>query len=149
MYVKGFIIDFQFTDKPVYPTLKCRIQPSTKGESIVTYDEWYDYTLDYDENTLKFSNNVELPKGILSVSYNLIFIEGLTENEVGLMEDKTKGLLLDYFKETFVVDEDIVANLIVNLSPEPVEKVINDSVIRSNILSVFVKESQNLFDTNQ
>ncbi len=121
LYVKGFIIDFQFTDKSAYPTLKCRIQPSTTGENIVTYDEWYDYTLDYDENTLKFSNDVELPKGILSVSYNLIFIEGLTENEVGLMEDKTEGLILDYFKETIVVDEDMVANRTVNLRPEPVD----------------------------
>lgn len=132
LYVKGFITDFQFTDKPAYPTLKCSIQPSTKGENIVTYGEWYDYTVDYDNNTLKFYDDVELPKGTLSVSYNPIFIEGLTANEVGLREDKTEGLILDYFEETIVVDEDMVANRTVQLRAEPVDPIRKVTVMHSD-----------------
>ena len=123
---------FHFTDKPAYPTLKCSIQPAVKGQNIQSYGEWYDYTVDYTNNTMTFYNYNDLPKGTLSVTYNPIFIEGLTSNEVGLREDKTEGLILDYFEETIVVDEDMVANRLVELRAEPVDPIRKVTVVHTD-----------------
>lgn len=132
LYVKGFITTFQCTDKPAYPTLKCSLQPTVKGQNIETYGEWYDYTVDYKLNTLTFYNVENLKKGTLSVSYNPIFIEGLSNKEVGLREDKTEGLILDYFEETIVVDEDMVADRLVELKAEPVDPIRKVTVMHSD-----------------
>ena len=125
LYIKdseyNFISDFQFADKPAYPTLRCSLQPAT-GKT-VTYGEWYDYTVDYTKNTLKFFNVNNLAKGTLSVTYNPIFIEGLTSKEVGLREDGEEGLILDYFQETFVADEDLLDTRILSLRAEPVDPI--------------------------
>ena len=123
LYIRGFITDFQFKNKPAYPTLRCVLQPSTSGELNVNYGEWYDYLVDYDENTLTFFDDILLPKGTLSVSYNPIFIEGLNSNEVGLREDGTEGLILDYFEENIVVSEDMISNYRIDLRAEPVDPI--------------------------
>ena len=132
LYVKGFITSFQFTDRPAYPTLKCNIQPAVKGENIQVYGEWYDYIVDYDNNTMTFYTPDNLPKGTLSVTYNPIFMEGLTANEVGLREDKTEGLILDYFEETFVADEEMIETRLVELRAEPVDPIRKVTVLHAD-----------------
>ena len=82
-------------------------------------DEWYDYTVDYETDTLTFRSEVlsNLPKGTLTVTYNPVFIQGLTAEEVGFRNPNKvttdgdvndEGLILDYFKETLIVNDDNV-----------------------------------------
>lgn len=125
VYVIGFITDFKFINKPAYPMINAFLQPSAKGQSTIEYGEWYDYTIDYDEDilTLSQTNLNNLVKGTLTVTYNPIFIDNLTNDEVGLREDKTEGLILDYFEETFIVDEEMVESRTITLRTEPVDPI--------------------------
>ena len=123
IYVWGFITDFEFKNKPAYPTLRCVLQPSETSEMNINYGEWYDYLVDYEENTLTFFDDITLPKGTITVTYNPIFIEDLTADEVGLRKDGTEGLILDYFEEKIVVSEDMIQNYRVDLRAEPVDPV--------------------------
>ena len=125
IYVIGFIDSFKFINKPAYPMINAFLQPAIQGESTINYGEWYDYVVDYDNDTLTLSeDNLEhLVKGSLTVSYNPVFIDGLTNEEVGLREDKTEGLILDYFEETFVVDNETVESRTIHLRTEPVDPI--------------------------
>ena len=123
IYVWGFITDFEFKNKPAYPTLRCVLQPSETSEMNINYGEWYDYLVDYEENTLTFFDDITLPKGTITVTYNPIFIEDLTADEVGLRKDGTEGLILDYFEEKIVVSEDMIQNYRVDLRAEPVDPI--------------------------
>ncbi|MBR0272355.1 MAG: hypothetical protein IJQ68_10290 [Methanobrevibacter sp.] len=134
IYVIGFIDEFKFINKPAYPMINASLQPSAVGSSTVNYGEWYDYIIDYDENILTLSDyNLEnLVKGTLTVSYNPVFIEGLTNEEVGLRADKTEGLILDYFEETFIVDNEMVETRNINLRTEPIDPIRKFTLIKSN-----------------
>lgn len=120
LYIRGYITDFKFKDTPAYPTLRCSLQPS--GGTTQIYGEWYDYTVDYTNDTMTFFNT-DLPKGTLTVTYNPVFIQGLTHEQVGLRSDGEEGLILDYFEETIVVDEEMVIDRRINLSAEPVDPI--------------------------
>lgn len=130
IYIRGFIGKFQFTNKPAYPISRAVIQP--KGASTAIYGEWYDYLVDYDENTLTFHSDITLPKGSLDVTYNPVFIEGLSNEEVGLRADKTEGLILDYFEESIIVDEDMVVNREIELRAEPVDPIRRVVVVKDD-----------------
>ena len=130
IYIRGFIDKFQFTNKPAYPILRSAIQPS--GAATEIYGEWYDYLVDYDNNTLKFFDDIQLPKGSLDVTYNPVFIEGLTNEEVGLRADKTEGLILDYFEESIIVDEDMVTDRRIELKAEPVDPIRKVVVVKDD-----------------
>lgn len=119
VYVRGFITDFAFVTPPSYPIRECNLTPAATGTKNTAYGEWYDFTVDYDTDTLTFRSSVlsNLPKGTLTVKYNPVFIQGLTAEEVGFRNPNKEttdgdlndeGLILDYFKETLVVTEDNV-----------------------------------------
>ena len=139
IYIQGFIDTFQFTNRPAYPILRASIQP--KGAATKVYGEWYDYTVDYDENTLTFYSDVTLPKGSLDITYNPIFIEGLSNEEVGLRADKTEGLILDYFEESLIVDEDMVVDREIELKAEPVDPIRKVVVVKDDSTEYILVEN--------
>ena len=119
VYVLGFITDLAFVTPPSYPIRECNLTPAATGTKNIGYGEWYDYTVDYETDTLTFRSEVlsNLPKGTLTVTYNPVFIQGLTAEEVGFRNPNKvttdgdvndEGLILDYFKETLIVNDDNV-----------------------------------------
>ena len=132
----SFETGLQFVNSPAYPILSCSIQP-TGTEPLDSYAEWVDYVFDYDNDVLMFNETLNIyeddgstiyegpeaiPNGSLAVTYNPIFIQDLTNEEVGLREDD-EGLILDYFKETFIISEADVENRYVQLRAAPVDPV--------------------------
>lgn len=130
VYVRGFITDFKCWQKPAYPILRSSIQPSDNITQI--YGEWYDFTVDYDSGKLSFFDDIDLPKGTLDITYNPIFIDGLSSEEVGLHSDNQEGLILDYFEETLIVDEDMVRDRRIELRAEPVDPIRKLTVIKDD-----------------
>ena len=134
VYVLGFITDLQFVTPPSYPIRECNLTPAESGVKNKGYGEWYDFTVDYDSDTLTFRNNVlsNLVKGTLTVTYNPVFIQGLTAEEVGFRNPNKattdgdlndEGLILDYFKETLVVTEDNVETRRLSLRALPLDPI--------------------------
>ena len=134
VYVQGFITSLKFVNSPSYPIRGCNLTPAETGVKNIGYGEWYDYTVDYGEDTLTFRNNVlsSMPKGALTVKYNPLFLSGLTPQEIGQKIDKNvstdgdlndEGLVLDYFKETFIVNEDNVETRTIDLRTTPVDPI--------------------------
>ena len=101
-WVDGFFDDFDFISSPAYPILDCSLQPITGKTKI--FGEWYDFTFDYDEDKLSFFSDLKtsLVPGTLSVKYNPLFISHLSNEEM--------PLVLDYFKETIQITEEMISN---------------------------------------
>lgn len=108
--------------------------------------EWIDYVFDYDNDELIFNEVMNqytkngsvvtegieeyLPVGTLEISYNPIFIQDLTKEEVGIRED-SEGFVLDYFKEEFIINESDVENRYIQLkfAPcDPIRELVIDDV---------------------
>ena len=132
IYVLGFITDFQFVTPPAYPIKECNLTPAATGTKNKSYGEWYDFTVDYDEDTLTFRSGITLAKGSLTVAYNPVFIQGLTAEEVGFRNPNNvttdgdvndEGLILDYFKEKFTVNEDHVETRRISLRALPLDPI--------------------------
>lgn len=102
VYVPGFFDGFEFTSSPAYPIIECTLQPIT-GETKI-YGEWYDFTFDYGNDKLTFFSNVlqTIVPGTLTIKYNPLFIDHLANEEM--------PLILDYFKETIQITEDMLNN---------------------------------------
>lgn len=144
------IAGLKFSNSPASPILSSKIHP-LGTEMIEAVGEWYDYIMDYDTDELIFyektidgeNNEVDLleklPDGILEVDYNPVFIQDLTNFEIGdRIDEETglpeKGLILDYFKETILINTENVETRRVPLRVVPVDP------IRSVI---FNKDSEN------
>ena len=104
----------KFINSPAYPILECSLETDVATAEPVSYKEWVDYKFDYDNDILNFYYEEDhfvidnIPTGSLRVAYNPIFIQDLTNNEVGYRGKGDEGLILDYFKETFIIgDEEI------------------------------------------
>lgn len=140
----------QFTNSPAFPMINALLQP-LGSEPVEAFMEFVDYTFDYTKDILKFNTilrtyvdggttvkeGVEsIPTGTLTVSYNPIFIQDLTTNEVGIREDG-EGLILDYFKETFIIGDTELENRSVQLRVSPVDPIreitLNDVELREDI----------------
>ena len=123
----SFTEGIQLTNSPAYPIQQVLSQPYGNTE-IQAYGEWLDFTFDYDTDRLNFytdnANNTvnSIPVGNLAVMYNPIFIQDLTSNEVGLREDG-EGLILDYFKETFIISDTELENRGVTLRVSAVDPI--------------------------
>lgn len=134
IYVIGFITNFQFVTPPAYPIKECNLTPAATGVKNKSYGEWYDFTVDYDNDTLKLRNGVlsYIVKGTLTVAYNPVFIQGLTAEEVGFRNPNNvttdgdvndEGLILDYFKEKFTVNEDYIETRRIPLRALPLDPI--------------------------
>lgn len=106
-YIPGFFDSLDFISSPAYPILSCNLQPIS-GKTI-NYGEWYDFTFDYSEDKLTFFNDIlnTIPAGTFTITYNPLFIDHLTNEEM--------PLILDYFKETIQITEEMLTNRRVGL----------------------------------
>ena len=130
----------QLTGHAAYPIRECLIQPRGNN-NVEAYSEWIDYSFNYDNDQLSFyygSGNdtlTRIPVGSLSVKYNPVFIQDLTNNEVGDREDG-EGLILDYFKEDFIISDYELENRKIPLRVAPVDPirklVLNDEELRED-----------------
>lgn len=116
-------------NSPAYPIHECKTV-SDSNEPTIGYGEWFDYTVDYDKDIIYFDKDVldEMPVGGLYFKYNPIFIQNLTLNEVGRRLDEEtglieEGLILDYFKEQFIIDNGNVETRSVSLRCIPVDPI--------------------------
>lgn len=116
-------------NKPAYPIKECLIQPDG-DETVVSYGEWYDYTVDYTNDVMVIRDDVleDIPVGGLMVSYNPVFVDNLSLSEVSTrIDDETglseEGLILDYFKEKFIIDHNNVETRKVMLRVVPVDPI--------------------------
>ena len=101
-YVNGFFDGFDFVSSPAYPILDCSLQPISGTTKI--FGEWYDFTFDYENDKLTFFSDIlpTIVPGTFTIKYNPLFIDHLTNEEM--------PLVLDYFKETIQITEDMLTN---------------------------------------
>ena len=131
VYVLGFIESFKLNNSPAYPLKQVSLQPATTTIQPYAFGEWYDFIFDYTEDTLTFHEYMlenQLIEGDLIVDYNPLFVDGLSNVEVGTrVNDETglveEGLILDYFKEIFVVTEENIETRQLNLRVSPVDPI--------------------------
>lgn len=113
-----------------YPILECTYTPENSTGSVMGLGEGYDYKFDYESSVLIFDLDVlnQLALGDIAIRYNECFIKGLSNDELAEHIDmetglKEEGLILDYFKEIFVIDELNVETRRVKLRVEPVDPI--------------------------
>ena len=118
-----------FTQNPAYPIRECLIQPQG-GDEVVSYGEWYDFNVDYDEHILYIDEDVltKMAVGELAVTYNPCFMQNITNEEVSSsVNEETgetqEGLILDYFKEHFIINDNEVETRRVSLKATPVDPI--------------------------
>lgn len=119
-----------FSNNVAYPIRECVLTSDNSSTIPTSYSEWHDYTFDYDKNILTFKKDVldSLPAGDIAVTYNKVFISGLTKDEVGVRKDpktglREEGLILDYFKQTYIIDSSHIESKRVKLRVEPVDPI--------------------------
>ena len=114
-YHEPFFDRLSFVSSPAYPILNCSLQP-VSGVTRV-FGEWYDYTVDYDNDELIFYDDIleGLPTGTFSISYNPLFIDRLSADEM--------PLVLDSFKETLIVDDTHIESRRIPLRTVPVDPI--------------------------
>ena len=147
IYKKHKLGGIQFKNYVAYPIWDCVLTPDGSTADPISYGEWYDFTFDYDNNILRFRKDVldEIPVGGLDVTYNKVFLEGLTKEEVGVHTDpetglKEEGLILDYFKQNFTIDSDNIVTRRVKLRAPPVDP------IKSVVLNRDTESEQELYE---
>lgn len=121
-------IPFYLKNSPAYPMLECQVQPSG-DEGVFNPGEWYDYSVDYINDTITLVEGLieKLPVGSISFTYNPVFIQDLVQSEVGRVYNSSTGkyidtpLVIDVFKQDFVVDDNILETRQVPLRVSPVD----------------------------
>lgn len=115
IYVQGFFDRLFFVNSPASPILNCAIQPDT-GTTVV-YGEWYDFTVDYTNDEIIFFDDVleDMPTGTFNISYNPLFIDKLTSEEM--------PLVLDYFQEEFIITDEVKETTRLKLRAAPVDPI--------------------------
>lgn len=139
----SFTDGIKLVNSPAYPLVSCTLHPTANSTNDESYKEWVDFKFDYDNDLLNFYYETghkvldEIPDGSLTVTYNPIFIQDLSANEVGRRSSSDEGLILDYFKESFIVSDADYENNAVKLrarAVEPLKEVyLNDEEIYENV----------------
>ena len=136
----------QLKDDVAYPILECAYTPEGGGQ-VVNLSEGYDYTFDYDNNIMNLKDTVlaQMTLGDIGVNYNRCFMSGLSNDELGVHIDtktglKEEGLILDYFKETFNINDTNVETRRVKLRVKPVDP------IREVVLNRDTEEEVELYE---
>jgi hypothetical protein len=119
---------FQLMNSPAYPILECQLQP-LGDEGSYNPGEWYDFTVDYINDTITLAESLidVLPVGSITFTYNPVFIQDLVQSEVGRVYNSSTGkyinnpLVIDYFKQEFIVDDNILETRQVPLRVSPVD----------------------------
>ena len=119
-------IPFYLKNSPAYPMLECQIQP-TGDEGVCNYGEWYDYLVDYDNDTITLAEDLinDIPVGSITFTYNPIFIQDLSQEEVGRTREgntyASNPLVIDYFKQEFIISDEMLESRQVPLRVSPVD----------------------------
>lgn len=119
----------KITDEVASPIISCQLEPEGSSEGVSPYGEWYSYVFDYDNNELIFRREIldKMVNGNLTVKYNPVFVKDLSLNEVGTHYDENgireDGLVLDYFKETFIINDTHLETRRVGLRVQPTDPV--------------------------
>ena len=128
----------KLSNSPAYPLESVIIQPFGT-EMVQTYGEHYDFDMNYTTDVLTFVKSIldDIPVGALSVSYNKVFIQDLTLEEIGdRVNSETglneQGLILDYFKEDILVSEEMLESRHVPLRVVPVDPLREVQLIRED-----------------
>lgn len=119
---------FQLKNSPAYPILECQFQPRG-DEGVFNPGEWYDYLVDYTEDTIVLAESLisKLSAGSITFTYNPVFIQDLVQSEVGRVYNSTtkkyinNPLVIDYFKQDFIVEDKILETRQVPLRVSPVD----------------------------
>ncbi len=121
-----------FSNEVAYPILSVRTQTPVpeSADGVNAYSEWVDFTFDYDKNQLFFKPSTldDLVEGDLEVTYNPVFISGLSPDEVGTHIDaetglESDGLILDYFKEKIIISSNHLETKRVPLRAKPTDPI--------------------------
>lgn len=121
-----------FSNEVAYPILSVRSQTPVPGnaDGVDVFSEWIDYTFDYDKNQLIFKPSTldDLVEGDLAITYNPVFISGLSPQEVGVHVDEetgleNDGLILDYFKEKIIISDENIESRRVSLRAKPTDPI--------------------------
>ena len=133
VYVLDFFTEIHFKNSPSYPLRDANLQPRAAATLNKYYGEWYDYLFDYDNDTLSFRETAleSLVPGTFTVKYNPVFIQGLTNEEVGEKlsvdgdntDSTVDGLILDYFQEKFIVNDEHVETRRIPLRAAPLDPI--------------------------
>ncbi len=128
IYIIGYFTSIKLKNSPSYPLISVRLQPY--GGSTVNFGEWYDFTADYNGDELTFTTNAltKMKKGALTVTYNPLFLDQLTNEEIGTGE----GLVLDYFQEDFIITEEEIETRRLKLRATPVDPIRKILIIKNN-----------------
>lgn len=126
---KQIISGLELTNSPAYPIQECLHQPYG-GDDVVSLGEWYDYTVNYDDDIITLDETIleNLSEGALAFTYNPVFLQNLSAEELGQSIDEetgliSEGLILDYFKEEFIIDENNIESRRVSLRCAPVDPI--------------------------
>lgn len=121
-----------FSNEVAYPILSVRSQSPTpeNSDGVDVFSEWIDYTFDYDSNQLFFKPSTldDLVEGDLEITYNPVFLSGLSPDEVGTHIDEdtglsSDGLILDYFKEKIIISDENIETRRVSLRAKPTDPI--------------------------
>ena len=142
-------IPFYLKNSPAYPIIECQIQPAG-DEGVCNYGEWYDFSVDYDNDSITLAEDLinDVPVGSITFTYNPIFIQDLTQSEIGRTYNGVNSsytsnpLVIDYFKQEFIVSDDILESRQVPLRASPVDP------LRSVILNKDTDDERELIEDN-
>ena len=128
IYIIDYFTSITLPNSPAYPLVSINLQQDD-GKKIA-YGEWYDYTVNYTTDTITFTENTleDMGTGHLSVSYNPLFLDQLTNEEIG----SSNGLVLDYFQEEFIITEDEIETRTIQLRAPPVDPIRKIIIVKNS-----------------
>ena len=128
IYIIGYFTSIKLKSSPSYPLISVYLQPSKN--STIYFGEWYDFTADYNSDILTFTDNALslMEKGALTVTYNPLFLDNLTNEEIG----SQNGLVLDYFQEDFIITEEEIETRQLSLRAAPVDPIRKVIIVKNN-----------------
>lgn len=110
----------RLSNSPAYPTLSCVLNTKDNTTPDIAYGEWYDYTFDYTNDMIIFSEAVlnGLTSGVLTMEYRPVFIQDITVDEMPFR--------LDYRVEDYTLDSESLADGVTLRMPphDPVRRVL-------------------------
>jgi hypothetical protein len=103
---------FNITGDCAYPIIRCSLQP--KDDVTVEFQEWVDYTVDYDTgDILTFNSPIvkELCEGTLTIMYKPVFAKNIPVTH--FEDEEVADIDLGFIHETFMVTEEMLNNEVV------------------------------------
>ena len=131
VYITQYFDKIEFFNSPAYPNVKTVLMTPETNEDNIEYYEWYDFEIDYDNDTLEFYDNMNIPHGTLNISFNPVIIKGLTAEQIGrrdtnLEDEKSydeEGMRIDNVSEHITVSEDMVETRRIPLKFPPLDPI--------------------------